>query len=168
MTNLEQLLAALHQNRVEFVVIGGVAAVAQGSAYTTVDLDICYERSTQNCERLAGALIPFQPYLRGAPPDLPFALDAATIRAGLSFTLSTTAGDLDLIGEVAGLGTYEEVLAYSEPMELFGFVCHVLTLEGLLKAKRAAGRPKDMLLIRELEALLALRRTASDEGCTHE
>jgi hypothetical protein len=72
------------------------------------------------------------------------------------------------MGEVAGLGAYQEVLAHSEPMELFGFSCHVLTLEGLLAAKRAAGRPKDALLVAELEALLALRHGANDKGYTRE
>jgi hypothetical protein len=93
-TDLERLLAALQRGGVEFAIIDGVAAVAQGSAYTTVDLDICYNRSVQNCERLAKALARFQPYLRGAPPGLPFVLDAATIQAGLNFTLTTTVAAL--------------------------------------------------------------------------
>ena len=161
MASLRQLFEALCEGEVQFIIIGGMAAVAQGATtYVTAALDICYERSAQNCERIAAALAPFQPRLRGAPPGLPFVLDAATIQAGLNFTLSTTAGDLDLIGEVAGLGTYDLVLAHSEPLELFEFTCPVLTLEGLLKAKRATGRPRDVLLIPELEALLALRRRA--------
>lgn len=160
MASLKQLIEALCKGKVQFVIIGGMATVAQGVTYVTVDLDICYERSAQNCERIADTLVPFQPYLRDAPPGLPFVLDAATIQVGLNFTLSTTAGDLDLIGEVAGLGAYDSVLAHSEPLELFGLTCSVLTLEGLLKAKRASGRPRDLLLIPELEALLALRRKA--------
>lgn len=162
MAKLKQLIEALCEGGVQFVIIGGMAAVAQGVTYVTVDLDICYERSVQNCERIAAALATFQPYLRGAPPGLPFVFDAATIQAGLNFTLSTTVGDLDLIGEVAGPGTYDSVLAHSEPLELFGFTCPVLTLEGLLKTKRASGRPRDALLIPELEALLALRRKAGE------
>lgn len=104
MLQTERLLTALCEADVEFVVIGGMAAVAQGSAYVTADLDICYLRKSTNYERLSQALQPFKPRLRGAPDDLPFLLDAETLKAGMNFTLATAAGDLDLIGQVPGLG----------------------------------------------------------------
>jgi hypothetical protein len=94
----------LCQAEVAFIVIGGMAAVAQGSAYVTADLDLCYQRHPQNYQRLSEALQPLPPRLRGVPADLPFVLDAATLRAGLNFTLtadiayagSDRAIDLDL------------------------------------------------------------------------
>jgi len=104
-----RLIDALVAGGVEFVVIGGVALVLHGSARTTGDLDVCYSRSAHNLAALEHALAPFHPTLRGAPSDLPFRLDAATLRAGLNFTLSTTAGDLDLLGEVAGVGAFADV-----------------------------------------------------------
>jgi hypothetical protein len=110
----EQLLTALCKADVAFVVIGGMAAVAQGSSYVTADLDICYQRQPHNYQRLSQALHPFHPQLRGAPANLPFVLDAATLRAGLNFTLTTAGGDLDLMGEVTGLGDYEAVKAHEE------------------------------------------------------
>jgi hypothetical protein len=112
-----------------------------------------YERSSENIERLAAALSPFQPYLRGAPEGLPFRLDAATIRRGLNFTLRTSAGDLDVLGEVTGIGTFTAVEQQAVEMELFGATYKVINLDALIRAKRAAGRAKDLEVIAELEAL---------------
>jgi hypothetical protein len=92
------------------------------------------------------------------PPDLPFRLDLPTLRAGLNFTLTTDLADLDLLGEVLGLGGYAAVAAASEEIEMSGLRYSVITLEGLIRAKRAAGRPKDLRALYELEALHTLRR----------
>jgi len=156
---VESLLKELHRLEVEFIIIGGMAAVAHGSAYLTVDLDLCYSRKKENLEKLAQALAPFHPLLRGVPPDLPFSLDVGAFKSGLNFTLTTDLGDLDLLGEVAGLGGYAEVLSFSEELELFDMRCKVLTLEGLIKTKRAVGRAKDLRLLPELEALLEIRNS---------
>lgn len=117
MLHIEHLLMVLCKAEVAFIVIGGMAAVAQGSAYVTADLDICYQRHAQNYQRLSEALRPLHPRLRGAPADLPFVLDTATLRAGLNFTLTTDLGDLDLLGEVTGLGSYDTVKAQAEEIE---------------------------------------------------
>lgn len=158
MVKAELLLNAMHQADVAFVVIGGLAAVAQGSSYVTVDLDICYQRQPVNYQRVSSALLPFKPRLRNAPADLPFVLDAATLKAGLNFTLTTEAGDIDLLGEVAGLGNYEAVKAYAEEMDLYQHQAWVLNLEGLILSKQAAGRTKDLLILPELEALREAQR----------
>jgi hypothetical protein len=115
-TDAETLLRALHGESAAFIVIGDAAAVLQGSAYVTSDLDLCYSREKTNLEKIAKALAPFNPSLRGAPIDLAFRLDAATLGFGLNFTLSTNAGALDLLGEVAGLGGYAAVITYSQEM----------------------------------------------------
>jgi hypothetical protein len=109
-TNFRAILETLLDANVAFVVVGGVALIARGAPRTTEDIDLCYARDELNLTRLATALAPLQPYLRGAPPGLPFNLDAATLKAGLNFTLMTTAGDVDLLGELSGLGGYEQVL----------------------------------------------------------
>jgi len=72
------------------------AATAHGSARLTVDLDVVYRRTSENIARLVSALAPLQPYLRGAPPGLPFDWSEVTIRKGLNFTLTTKLGALDL------------------------------------------------------------------------
>jgi predicted nucleotidyltransferase len=157
-THIEALLICLSQAEVEFVVIGGAAALAHGSARVTFDVDVCYQRAPENIQRLCAALAPLRPALRGAEPGLPFKFDVATVTAGLNFTLTTELGDLDLLGDVSGLGEYEAVRAASEELVLYGRPMRVLTLEGLLKAKRAAARRKDEEAIVELEALLELRK----------
>ena len=155
---LERLLRELHERGVQFIVIGGMAAVAQGSSFLTADLDLCYSRDKKNLEKLAGVLAPYHPVLRGAPRDLPFHLDARALSSGLNFTLSTDIGDLDLIGEVTGLGGYKEVLKFSGELEIFGIPVRVLTLEGLIKSKEACARDKDLRVLPELRALQEMRK----------
>ncbi|CAN5490428.1 hypothetical protein BH09GEM1_BH09GEM1_11000 [soil metagenome] len=153
MIDFPSLLTILTEGGVEFIVIGGFAATAHGSAHVTVDLDVVYNRTPQNMRRLADALAPLTPYLRGAPLGLPFRFDVPTIRAGLNFTLATAAGDLDLLGEAVGGGTYDVLLSRSDVREVFGVECRFVNLEALIHLKRAAGRPKDLERIAELEAL---------------
>jgi len=157
-TDFEGLLQALVSAGVDFIVIGGVAGKAHGAPRLTVDLDIVYGRSPGNIRRLTGALLPLEPYLRGAPPGLPFRFDPETVRRGLNFTLRTTRGDLDVLGEIAGGGGYEALLPDSRELEMFGLRCRCLELDKLIDVKRAAGRPKDLEAIAELEAIREERR----------
>lgn len=152
-TDFAALLRRLLDADVEFILVGGLAANVHGAARATYDIDIVYRRSTDNLDRLVRALNPVNPYLRGAPPGLPFVFDVETIRRGLNFTLTTTLGDIDLLGEVAGGGSYDALVPVSERIELFGRSCQCVTLPTLIRLKRAAGRPKDLEAIAELEAL---------------
>lgn len=152
------ILQALTAGRVEFVLIGGLAANLRGSARVTLDVDIVYARNRENIRRLVGALRPHAPYLRGAPPGLPFSWDEKTVQMGLNFTLVTALGDVDVLGEVAGGGNYEQLLPHSSELEAFGVTLRCVTLERLIQLKRAAGRPKDWEALAELEALLEERR----------
>jgi predicted nucleotidyltransferase len=158
MIQLDQALALLHRGGVEFIVVGGVAAIAHGSPRLTNDLDIVYSRSPENIARLAAALSSVEPYLRGAPPGLPFRFDVDTIRRGLNFTLTTSLGDLDVLGEISGGGAYPSLLPHTTPLQAFGGEFRFLNLEKLIHVKRAAGRPKDLEAIAELEAILEERR----------
>src|SRR5436190_24261688 len=99
-TQFREILELLTRNDVECILIGGLAAMAHGTARATLDVDVVYARKRENIRRLATALAPYKPYLRGAPAGLPFKFDEATVRAGLNFTLRTTLGDVDLLGEV--------------------------------------------------------------------
>ncbi len=150
---LQALLRQLVDHHVRFVVIGGVALIARGVQRSTEDLDIAYARDRENLDRLAGALAPIHPRLRGVPGDLPFVLDAASLRTGLNFTLETDLGPLDLLGEVPGVGSYDQVDAVASPLDIGGIPLLVLTLDGLERAKRAAGRPKDLVDLGYLHAL---------------
>lgn len=155
---LEETIRILYDADVEFVVIGGVAMGLQGSAHLTKDIDFCYARTPKNMKRLAKALQPFHPVLRGAPPDLPFRFEAKTIARGMNFTLSTDLGDLDFLGEVSGLGSFQEVLAASDIKDIGGVDCQVLSLEGLIKSKIAAGRPRDLYVLPELRGLSEFKK----------
>lgn len=157
MTNFTNLLQALVHSEVEFIIVGGAAATAHGSARLTQDLDLVYSRKADNIGRLVAALVAFSPYLRGAPPGLPFRFDAPTIQRGLNFTLTTTLGDLDLLGEITGGGNYDALLPYSVTLQVFGVECWCLGVERLIHVKRAAGRPKDFEAIADLEAILEER-----------
>jgi predicted nucleotidyltransferase len=157
-TNYAKILQVLSQNHISFIVIGGVAANLHGSARATFDLDLVYGRRVDNVSNLAKALAPYHPYLRGVPPGLPFIFDEKTIRNGLNFTLDTELGDLDLLGEVVGGGNFEQLLPYTIDLDVFGVICKCVTLERLIQLKRAAGRPKDLESIAELQALLEEQR----------
>lgn len=151
--NLRKLFGALQDREVDFIVIGGVAARAHGSARVTQDVDVCYARSAANLERLVLALKPLKPYLRGAPEGLPFEWSVATLRAGLNFTLTTTAGAIDLLGEVTGGGRYEDLESHTIKVRIYDRETLVLDLPWLIKTKRAAGRPRDLEAIAELMAI---------------
>jgi hypothetical protein len=153
MTDFEKLLATLAQHEVAFIVVGGAAAIAHGSARLTQDLDIVYQRSPANLDRLVSALSDLKPYLRGAPPGLPFVWNRTTLANGLNFTLVTSLGDIDLLGEIPGGGTYEDLGADAIELHVFSIHCLCLSLTQLIRAKRAAGRPKDLEALAELEAI---------------
>ena len=150
----ERAIQVLCDARIEFVVIGGLSATLHGSARVTYDLDICYSRKTDNLRRLAGALAPFHPRPRGFPPGLPFLWDEATLRNGTMFTLQSDLGEIDLLAEVAGLGSYDEAHGHSILVEAFQRQFATLDLHALIRAKRAAGREKDIEALAELESLL--------------
>jgi hypothetical protein len=154
MTDFAALLDALGKHEVAFIVIGGAAAVAHGSARLTQDLDIVYQRSPANLDRLVAALAEYKPYLRGVPPGLPFSWESSTLARGLNFTLVTAIGDIDLLGEIPGGGSYEDLAGETIALEVFGTRCLCLSLLQLIRAKRAAGRPRDLDTLAELEAIL--------------
>ena len=158
MTDYTALIPLLVENEIDFIIVGGAAATAYGSARLTLDLDIVYSRDNLNLERIVRALEPIQPYLRGAPPGLPFEWSVQTLKKGLNFTLITTLGALDLLGEIVGGGGYEELKPETIRIQVAGAECRCLSLEQLIEVKRAAGRPKDLEAIAELQQILEERR----------
>ena len=137
----------------EFIIVGGLAATIHGGSRLTQAIDVVYDRSDANLARLVNALAPYEPHLRGAPHGLSFDWSAATLKRGLNFTLTTTIGDVGLFGEIAGAGDFAALSAHCTIVPLFGHACRCVDLEALIRMKRAAGRPKDLEVIAELEAL---------------
>lgn len=157
MTDYAALLRCLSEAGVEYILVGGAAATAHGSGRLTEDLDVVYRRSEENMHRLVRALSPHNPYLRGAPPGLPFVWDIRMVQRGMNFTLTTDLGAIDLLGEIVGGGRYEDLLPDSITIKVFGVACLCLGLERLIQVKRAAGRPRDLEAVAELEAILEER-----------
>lgn len=153
MTDLARLLEALAREKVQLIVVGGMAGIAHGAARVTFDLDCVYGRERGNVERLVVAMQTFQPTLRGVPAGLPFRFDVPTVEAGLNFTLDTTAGPIDFLGEIVGGGRFEDLMPHTVELQVFGFPCRVVSLDKLIAIKRATGRPKDLEAIAELESL---------------
>ncbi len=161
MTDFGGLLRRLVDAEVEFILVGGVAATAHGSARLTSDIDIVYARTSGNIRNVVIALSGLHPYPRGAPAGLPFKWDAETVSRGLNFTLTTQLGSIDLLGEIAsegksgssGGGTYPSLLPHTIELVIHGFPHRCLDLDTLIQVKRAAGRIKDFEAIAELEAI---------------
>mgnify|MGYP000983903428 CR=1 FL=1 len=128
MIELEPAIQALMKNEVEFVVVGGVAITAYGSAYITQDLDFCYLRSPSNLKKIADALAPFNPRLRGFPKESPFVWDERTLLNGTTFTLDTDLGDIDLLGEVSGVGDFADLKKSSKKLKLCGILVDVISI----------------------------------------
>ncbi len=152
-----EVLRILQKHRVRFVIIGGFASRLHGSPSITNDLDICYARDRENLEALAKALRELKASLRGVSEPVPFIVDARTLRAGDHFTLETAAGNLDCLGLPAGSGGFEQLMRTVDEMDLGGVTARVASLEDLIRMKRAAGRPKDLIEVEVLSALLEER-----------
>jgi predicted nucleotidyltransferase len=154
MIDFQKTLGVLVSAGVKFIIVGGAAATAHGSVRLTLDLDIVYSRQKENIKRLVEALLPLHPKLRGAPENLPFLWDEETVSKGLNFTLTTSLGWLDLLGEITTGGTYEDLVSDSVRINVSGYDCLCLGLRRLIEVKRAAGRRKDFEAIAELQVIL--------------
>lgn len=147
-------LRVLARHEVRFVVIGGIGGRLRGSTTITSDLDVCYARDDENLKRLAAALQELNAKLRNVPEDVPFLLDWETLKAGDHFTFTTDAGSLDCLGTPSGVGGFDELFRAADDFDLGDFTARVASIDDLIRMKRAAGRPKDLI---EVEVLGALR-----------
>ncbi len=154
MINLFEVARLLSQAGVKFVIVGGIAIRSHGGNYITEDLDICYDRTRDNLQKLADTLAPLNPRPRGFDEQLPFIFDWSTLQHGTNFTFKTSMGDVDLLGEVKGIGAYDDLVKDSIRVDLDGFATQILSIGGLIKAKEASGRPKDEPGLKVLYALL--------------
>lgn len=143
------LLRALDKHAVEFVIIGGVAGLAHGSAYPTYDLDVVYAHEEPNLKRMAAALRELDVKLRGAPPGLPFQVDAETLANGSNFTFVGDFGRFDILGQVDGVRNYEDLRTAAVTERVEGVTVRIASIDHLISMKRAANRPKDQLMVEE-------------------
>ena len=154
MPNLEGLLERLLRHEVEFVVIGGYAAVAHGSTYLTSIVDICTRLTGTNLERIHAAFSDLHPYHRMTPQEIPFTLPADLEHEFKNVYLKTDLGQIDCLGSLPDVGDYEFARAHSISMKLSFGECRFLDCPTLIHAKEVVGRPKDFLVAAQLRAIL--------------
>ena len=164
MTRFDPLraLRTLNRREVRYVLIGGYASTILGAPIVTNDVDICYERTADNMNKLAAALQELHAKLRvaGVDEDLPFVLDGRTLAAGDSFTFVTDAGPVDILGTPSGTGGFKDLDADATTYDLGeGLMVRVVSLDDLIRMKEAASRPKDEA---HLHVLAALKEMAAD------
>jgi predicted nucleotidyltransferase len=152
-----QILGVLTGHGVDFVLIGGVAAVLHGSASFTEDVDVCFARDEANLRALGRALTDLNARLRGAEDDVAFVPDDRTLRGVEILTLETDAGALDVQIEPDGAPPYQTLRRRAERIDLGAFAVLVASIDDLIAMKRAAGRPKDIVVVEELETIRDLR-----------
>jgi hypothetical protein len=150
---MDLLLERLIKNNIEFVIVGGFAAVAHGVTLVTQDMDVCCRFSTDNLLRLQQALADLHPVHRMTPQRLPFELTAEKCKNLKNLYLSTDWGQLDCLGNITGLGDYDAVFRQSNEIELDIGTCRMLTIDALIKSKRAMNRPRDKEAIIQLNAI---------------
>lgn len=160
--DLRKLLEPMVRNGVDFVVVGGMAGIANGSSYPSFDLDLAYGCRKDNVARLVRSLKEIGGIrLRGAPPELQFALDERTIENGANFTFITPYGDLDILGDVAGVKDFEALVSDSFETELWGLPVRIASLDKLIAMKRQANRPKDRNMLEEYIVIAEERKRPS-------
>jgi hypothetical protein len=155
------LLRALTDAGVDFVLIGGVAGAVHGSAYPTYDVDVAYARDRPNLERLAAMLLQVEATLRGAPPDVPFQLDADSLEQGGNFTFDTRFGPFDILAYPEGAAGYDRLRADAKKIDIEGRQIRIASLDHLIGMKEAAARPKDKLMALEYRVLADEQRRQS-------
>ena len=153
MKELTDMLLLLAEHNVDFVVVGGYAAVAYGSSLVTQDIDICCDFSPENLLRLQSALGNYHPVHRMTSKRLPLVLTREGCKGLKNLYLDTDIGQLDCLGAVLGVGDFERVKQHSILIEMDGMECRLIGLEALIKAKKAMGRPRDLVAVQELEAI---------------
>lgn len=159
---LREILDALIRHDVDFVLVGGLAGIAHGSNYPSYDVDFAYARDRENLERLVAALREIGVRLRGAPADLPFQLDLRTFENGANFTFETPYGDVDLLADVGGVKSYDELKNNAVDYEIEGFTIPVASIDHLIAMKRDADRTKDRLMLEEYIAIADEQRQAGE------
>jgi predicted nucleotidyltransferase len=162
--DVRRLLIPLVEQGVDFVLIGGMAGIARGSSYPSFDLDIAYARDKANVRRLVVALREIGVRLRGAPSDLPFLLDERTIENGANFTFVTPFGDFDVLADVGGISSFDQLKRAAQEKDVFGLPVMVASFDDLIAMKRAANRPKDRNMLEEYLVIAdEVRRREAEE-----
>lgn len=164
MSDFVGLLRRWVEARVDFVLVGGLAAATHGCTLLTQDVDFCIRLGGENLNRLADALRGLEPVHRMMAAAIPFQHDAETLSGFKNVYRRTKLAQLDWPGEVLGLGDFEAVNAQSDLIDLGGVACRVISLDALIPAKTALGRDRDLAAVEQLRRIRVLR---SEPDATH-
>jgi hypothetical protein len=152
-SDLNNLLQRLCDADIEFVVVGGFAAMLHGSSLMTRDLDVCAVLTRDNVAKLRHAFRDLHPAHRLTPDKLSFLDNPDPAVEVRNLCLRTDLGPLDLLSSIAGVGDFAAVRANAIEVELFGRGCLVISLDDLIRAKEALGRQKDQEAATQLRAV---------------
>jgi hypothetical protein len=153
------VLAALVRHRVDFVLIGGLAATSYGSPFLTQDVDVVPKASSDNWERLSAALTELGARVRtqGVSDGPPFDHTGESLAAVRVWNLTTDHGDLDVTVQPSGTQGFDDLVRDAEPRQVFGVRIAVASLADIVRSKQAANRPKDQRVLPTLREILATR-----------
>ncbi|MGH7707596.1 MAG: nucleotidyltransferase [Vulcanimicrobiaceae bacterium] len=162
--SIRSIIGGLIDANVRFVVVGMAAGQLHGSRSLTEDVDVVYNDDAANVARLGNYLTSIGAYIQELSPNEGFAADFTVDRLAdeKNLTLGSREGEIDVLHHIDGIGTYDEVVAKSQPLVVDGRRALVLSIDGLIISKRAAHRPKDLLHIPELESLRELLNLKND------
>lgn len=155
------LVRLLTEADCDVVIIGGLALQILGGDYVTYDADFAYIRRRANAKKIADALTPYHPMPVDWPEGLPFVWDDQTLMCSTNLTLQTDLGRIDFLAEPDGAPAYDILRENAVRYDLDGKIVYVASIDDLIAMKRAAGRPKDLAHIAELETL---KRLVAEKG----
>lgn len=149
------ILKRLSEHGVEYVLVGGFAAMGHGCMIVTQDMDICAPLVRPNLDKIVGALGDLHPHFRFRPNSqkLPLYDDPARLVGFKNIYLTTDWGILDILGEMEGIATYLDLASKSVEVNFGEFKCQMIDLDTLIAVKRAVGRQKDLFHLKQLEAV---------------
>jgi len=153
MQDFSILLKKLAEAGLDFVIVGGFAAITHGSSYLTRDVDICAVLTPENIARLRVALVDWNPKHRMTPQRLSFLVYPPADQSVQNLYLQTDMGVVDVLSSVLGVGDFERLKQSAETVEIDGCRFRVMSLNDLIAAKEAMGREKDLLTVKELRAI---------------
>ncbi|MGK5082468.1 nucleotidyltransferase [Bdellovibrionota bacterium FG-1] len=158
--NLKSLLERLLSFKVDFVLIGGFAAVIHGSTLVTRDLDICAAITETEIAKLRDALKDLHPRHRINPNAKHSFLEyPADIRGTNNIYLETDLGVLDILSKIPPAGDFNEIKSRAFEISLYGHICKVISIDDLIEIKKAMNRPKDQQAVRELTLIRQKQKT---------
>ena len=153
MKNLNDLLEVLLKSKIDFVLIGGYAGVVHGSSVVTQDIDVCAVLAPDNIQRLRACLKDYNPSHRMTQKKLSFLKYPEKLDGIKNLYIETDLGIVNVIGDVSGVGSFEEVKKDAIEITLYGYKCKVISIDDLIKCKETLKRPKDLIVVEELKSI---------------